>query len=97
MKLIETSVEERTEGEVIEYLFVLDVCLGLYFSYYFLHALYFRSVLRGLTLSVVEYSSTRLGSSYCCIKALRLVITLQNKLEAVQVPNIKGAECSLYS
>ena len=76
---------------------VLGVCLRLSSSYYFLHALHFRSVLRGLTLPVVEYFSTRLGSSDCCIEVLRLVIRLQNTLEAVHVPNIYGAGCSLYS
>ena len=50
-----------------------------------------------LTLPVVEYFSTRLGSSDCCIEVLSLVMRLQNKLEALQVPNIYGAGCSLYS
>ena len=58
---------------------------------------YFRSVLRGLTLLVVDYFSIRLGSSDCCIEVLRLVIRLPNKLEAVQVPNIYGAGYTLYS
>ena len=53
-------------------------------SYYFLHTLYSRSVLHGVILPAVEYSSTRLGSLECWIEVRKLV----NKLEAVQVPNI---------
>ena len=48
-------------------------------------------------LPVVEYFSTTLLSSDCCIEVVRLVIRLQNKLEALQVTNIYGAGCSLYS
>ena len=51
-----------TVGKLLSDYF-LGVCLCLPSSYYFLCAMYFRSLLRGLTLPVVNYPSTRVGSS----------------------------------
>ena len=52
------TVKGAAEG-----LYFLGVCICLPSSYYFLCALYFRSLLRGLTLPVVNYLSIRVGSS----------------------------------